>query len=630
MTKGKKKIEKNMEPRKDDQVLYTDEVPSLTKKGNLYLPNKKGSPLDTLGLDLLMGNVMNRGQYCKVIHVYSKKRNCDFALKIFCKLSAPDIVKKKFFPQEILIMKKLSHDHVLGLVEVLLTNRNGYLLMDFMPNGSLRSYINKQDHGHLSEPEARFLFHQLQSAIAYLHSMDIVHRDVKCSVLLLDKDYRLKLSEFQFATNCADGEKLTEACGSMGYVAPEILEGDPYEGKPVDLWSMGVTLFAMLCGRLPYHEDCLDILLDSIYNPQEKLCFPNSVSKDCRAFVHALLVPQPQKRAKFSDLAKMEWLVHPTITAHSLLTSAPTMTSQYKSGGADDGCVPASSGASLDAMLQSCSKKGKQSVSFDTNVEHGFSESQKEAGKKEDGNAVVTDVLKAVAIRHATGESPMSVHKNLDTPIGHGPHHFAPDTIGLKGPAARRISAQLSQTNVNLNQSHQHHHNAHPTSALKASVTRVGHHGGGHHGLGPRKANWQAEGGAANVAVSRKNSLLMQTANSCGVSNLGRGSIALHCGKIQPGGSTINLSSVDLSSYNARCQEKDREHELHDLQYSTGSKIAHLAGAKHHRAAETTRINSIFTEDMKAQQEPNALKPEEQEMLDSFRSQCDTMKHLVA
>eukprot|EP00057_Strongylocentrotus_purpuratus_P002845 XP_003725369.1 PREDICTED: uncharacterized protein LOC100889556 [Strongylocentrotus purpuratus] len=326
----------------------------------------------------------------------------------------------------------------------------------------------------------------------------------------------------------------------------------------------------------------------------------------------------------------MEWLVHPTITAHSLLTSAPTMTSQYKSGGADDGCVPASSGASLDAMLQSCSKKGKQSVSFDTNVEHGFSESQKEAGKKEDGNAVVTDVLKAVAIRHATGESPMSVHKNLDTPIGHGPHHFAPDTIGLKGPAARRISAQLSQTNVNLNQSHQHHHNAHPTSALKASVTRVGHHGGGHHGLGPRKANWQAEGGAANVAVSRKNSLLMQTANSCGVSNLGRGSIALHCGKIQPGGSTINLSSVDLSSYNARCQEKDREHELHDLQYSTGSKIAHLAGAKHHRAAETTRINSIFTEDMKAQQEPNALKPEEQEMLDSFRSQCDTMKHLVA
>lgn len=108
---------------------------------------------------------------------------------------------------------------------------------------------------------------------------------------------------------------------------------------------------------------------------------------------------------------------------------------------------------------------------------------------------------------------------------------------------------------VSLNQSHQHHHNAaHPTSALKASVTRVGHTGGGHHGLGPRKANWQAEGGAANVAVSRKNSLLMQTANSCGVSNLGRGTIALHCGKIQPGGSTINLSSVDLTSYIARCQ----------------------------------------------------------------------------
>lgn len=77
-------------------------------------------------------------------------------------------------------------------------------------------------------------------------------------------------------------------------------------------------------------------------------------------------------------------------------------------------------------------------------------------------------------------------------------------------------------------------------------------------------------------------------------------------------------------------QEKDREHELHDLQYSTGSKVAHLAGAKHHREAETTRRNSIFTKDMKAQQMPNALKPEEQEMLNSFRSQCETMKHLVA
>lgn len=77
---------------------------------------------------------------------------------------------------------------------------------------------------------------------------------------------------------------------------------------------------------------------------------------DCRAFVHALLDPNPQKRAKFSDLAKMEWLVHPTITAHSLLTSAPTMTSQYKSGETDDGCVPASSGASLGKFTSKRSK----------------------------------------------------------------------------------------------------------------------------------------------------------------------------------------------------------------------------------------------------------------------------------
>nr|XP_054763828.1 uncharacterized protein LOC129270475 [Lytechinus pictus] len=582
-----------------------------------------------------MGETIGRGQYFKVKKVYSKKRNCDYAMKIFCKLKAPDIVKKQFFPREILILKKLCHDHVVSVIEVLLTNRKGFILMDYMPNGDLRSYINKQDHGHLSEPEARFLYHQLQSAITYLHSIDIVHRDVKCGNLLLDEDYRLKLCDFGFAITCADGDKLTEACGSMGYVAPEILEGDPYEGKPTDLWSMGVTLYAMICGRLPYHEDSLDILLDSIYNRQEKLCFPNSVSKDCRVFVHALLVPDPQRRAKLSDLGKMEWLAHPTITANTLMTSAPTMTSQYKSGVVGEGCVPASSGASLDAMLQSCSKKGRQTVSLDTNVEHGFSESQKEAGKKAGGSAVVTDVLKAVAIRHATGESPMSVHKNLDTPIGHGPHHFAPDTIGLKGPAARRISVQLSQTNINLNQTHQQHHNAHPTSALKASVTRV-HTGGGVGGaarrqsLAPRKACWQTESRTAGVAVSRKNSLLMQTANSTRLSNLRRGSIALHSGKLQPGGSTINLSSVDLTSYNIRAQEKDREHELHDLQYSTGSKIAHLAGAKHHREAETTRRNSIFTEDMKARQMPNAMKPEEQEIVNSFRSQCEHMKHLTA
>ncbi|XP_071492317.1 uncharacterized protein [Diadema antillarum] len=603
-----------MASKDGEQVLYTDESTKLVRKGDVYLPDKHTSPLDTLGLDLEEGEVLGAGHFFKVAWVFSRKRNRHYALKIFCKLGAPDFVRKIFFPREIIILKKLFHEHVLGVHEVLLTNRKGYFLMDFMPNGDLLTYINKQEHGHLSEPEARHLFHQLKSAVTYLHELDIVHRDIKCSNLLLDADFKLKLCDFGLATTCSPGEKLTEACGSMGYVAPEILEGDPYDGKPTDIWSMGVTLYAMLSGRLPYHEDSLDIMLDSIYNPQEKLCFPKTVSQDGRAFVHALLTPDPAKRVKLCDLAKLDWFSRPIVTLHSLTTSVPpTMSGSTKTRCETRSAPP--SNASLDSASRSSSEGHRPSVAFNTDVEHGFSESQHTAGKKDkDDMTVVSGVLKAVAIRHAFGESPMSTHKGLGAPIGHGPHHFAQDTIGLKGPASRRISVQLSRANPKPAQ----------RRASLAAPRRAS--------LAPRKPCWQAQAteSRADFTPSRKESLLKMTTQSALAPSLRRGSIALHGGKLHSGGSMVNLSSADLTSLTNRLEEKKREHELHDLHHTVGSKLAHKAGVRRHSRAETVRRNSVFTEDMKMRGLPNALDPADQEMVNSFRSKCEQMKHLVA
>ncbi|MEQ2168414.1 hypothetical protein GOODEAATRI_014110 [Goodea atripinnis] len=156
---------------------------------------------------------------------------------------------------EIEAMKSLSHQHICRLYHVIETSTQIFLVLEYCPGGELFDYIIAKDR--LSEQETRVFFRQIVSAMAYVHSQGYAHRDLKPENLLIDEDHNLKLIDFGLCAKPKGGlgYELMTCCGSPAYAAPELIQGKTYIGSEADVWSMGVLLFALLCGYLPFDDD---------------------------------------------------------------------------------------------------------------------------------------------------------------------------------------------------------------------------------------------------------------------------------------------------------------------------------------------------------------------------------------
>ena len=128
--------------------------------------------------------------------------------------------------------------------------------------GELFNYIVA--NGRMPEHRARKFFQQIISGIEYSHRLKIVHRDLKPENVLLDDDLNVKIADFGLSNEISDGDFLTTSCGSPNYAAPEVIRGGVYAGPEIDVWSSGVILFVMLCGRLPFEDDDVQALFSKI------------------------------------------------------------------------------------------------------------------------------------------------------------------------------------------------------------------------------------------------------------------------------------------------------------------------------------------------------------------------------
>uniref|UniRef100_A0A663FIG9 non-specific serine/threonine protein kinase n=2 Tax=Aquila chrysaetos chrysaetos TaxID=223781 RepID=A0A663FIG9_AQUCH len=155
---------------------------------------------------------------------------------------------------EIDAMKNLSHQHICRLYQVIETSKKIFMVLEYCPGGELFDYIISKDR--LSEEEARVFFRQIVSAIAYVHGKGYAHRDLKPENLLIDKEHNLKLIDFGLCAKPKGGldYHLNTCCGSPAYAAPELIQGKAYIGSEADIWSMGVLLYALLCGFLPFDD----------------------------------------------------------------------------------------------------------------------------------------------------------------------------------------------------------------------------------------------------------------------------------------------------------------------------------------------------------------------------------------
>lgn len=124
--------------------------------------------------------------------------------------------------------------------------------MEYAENGSLLEQIRRNDH--LDEKQSRIYFSQICNGVGYCHDHGVVHRDIKCENLLLDRNMNIKLIDFGFSRKITNNGFSDTFCGSFSYASPEILQGQPYQPKFSDIWAIGVVLFSMVFGKLPYDD----------------------------------------------------------------------------------------------------------------------------------------------------------------------------------------------------------------------------------------------------------------------------------------------------------------------------------------------------------------------------------------
>ncbi|XP_074192628.1 serine/threonine-protein kinase MARK2 isoform X4 [Rhinolophus sinicus] len=206
--------------------------------------------------------------------------------------------------REVRIMKVLNHPNIVKLFEVIETEKTLYLVMEYASGGEVFDYLVA--HGRMKEKEARAKFRQIVSAVQYCHQKFIVHRDLKAENLLLDADMNIKIADFGFSNEFTFGNKLDTFCGSPPYAAPELFQGKKYDGPEVDVWSLGVILYTLVSGSLPFDGQNLKELRERVLRGKYRI--PFYMSTDCENLLKKFLILNPSKRGTLEQIMKDRWM----------------------------------------------------------------------------------------------------------------------------------------------------------------------------------------------------------------------------------------------------------------------------------------------------------------------------------
>ncbi|KAI1887668.1 hypothetical protein AGOR_G00192680 [Albula goreensis] len=231
---------------------------------------------------------------------------------------------------EIEAMKNLSHQHVCRLYHVIETATKIFMVLEYCPGGELFDYIIAKDR--LSEEETRVFFRQIVSAMAYVHSQGYAHRDLKPENLLIDENHNLKLIDFGLCAKPKGGlgYELKTCCGSPAYAAPELIQGKAYIGSEADVWSMGVLLFALLCGYLPFDDDNCMVLYRKI--TRGVYDNPRWLSPGSILLLNQMMQVEPKRRLTVRQLLDHPWVM----TGYS---SPVEWHSKHPLGHIDEDCI---------------------------------------------------------------------------------------------------------------------------------------------------------------------------------------------------------------------------------------------------------------------------------------------------
>ena len=255
------------------------------------------------------GRVLGQGSFACVKMATDREDGSEWAIKII-RMSCLDLDDDQAIKAEIGILSRVEHINIVGTREIYESPRFCMIVMEICRGGELFDRIVEKDH--YCESEAKQCFRDLISAISYIHSQDIVHRDLKPENLLyatIDDKSVLKLADFGLSKIMKPNEMLKNACGTPGYLAPEMLESKPY-GKPVDLWGCGIILYILICGFPPFYADDEQDLFRDIKSGDFEFTEPyfDDASPEVIDLIKKLLELDVDKRLTAQQAMEHEWM----------------------------------------------------------------------------------------------------------------------------------------------------------------------------------------------------------------------------------------------------------------------------------------------------------------------------------
>lgn len=251
-------------------------------------------------------DILGKGQYGSVYAATNNRTAAKVALKA---MKRNEIDSIEGLREEVDILRNLNHPHVIKCYDFFEDENYYYMTTEMLTGGEL--FVRIVDRHHYTERDARDLCRILVETVAYLHDADIVHRDLKPeNLLMIDKqnDAAVKIADFGFARRL-EGARLTDRCGTPGYVAPEVITQEPY-GVTADVWSLGVIIYILLCGYPPFHDTNIKQLFRLICKGKYEF-YPedwSSISDQAKDLISKMLVVDVSKRITARQALKHPWL----------------------------------------------------------------------------------------------------------------------------------------------------------------------------------------------------------------------------------------------------------------------------------------------------------------------------------
>ncbi|ETN60481.1 serine/threonine protein kinase [Anopheles darlingi] len=251
-----------------------------------------------------IGRPLGKGKFGNVYLAREKETKFVIALKVLFKKQVHAQGIEHQVRREIEIQSHLRHPNILRMYGYFHDETRIYLILEYAPGGTLFKEQQQQPGKRFPEKRSANFIYSLVSALTYLHERNVIHRDIKPENLLLGHGGELKIADFGWSVHEPTSSRTT-LCGTVDYLSPEMVQGQPHT-KTVDLWSLGVLAYELLCGKAPFLATTYEETYRKIIKVQYTV--PSDISKPAAHLISRLLVREPEKRMPLENIASHPWI----------------------------------------------------------------------------------------------------------------------------------------------------------------------------------------------------------------------------------------------------------------------------------------------------------------------------------